>query len=588
MMNKIENDILLFLKRDKYKNQRFLAQQLHYSLGVINQSLNDLSRTGYIDSNKVLTDKSKILIEKHSPKNAIILAAGFGMRMVPINTEIPKGLLKVKDDILIERIIKQLHEKGITDIQIVVGFLKEKFEYLIDKYKVKLVYNPQYNLKNNLHSLALVKDDIKNSYIIPSDVWCEDNPFNKEELSSWYMVTEKKSHKTTVKINRKLELVSSQDQSKCCEMIGIAYVNFEDSLILKNHLSQFDQLPNYDHAYWETAFFNKNKMLGYAKIADFTKSIEIDTYEQLREFDNNSDHLKTDAIEIISQVFDINENEIKNIQILKKGMTNRSFLFSINNENYIMRIPGEGTDQLINRQEEADVYNVISQYNLCDEVIYLNPENGYKITKFYSKSHVCDPKDPIMIKQCINKLKQFHALKLKVSHYFDLFKKIDFYENLWEGNSSIFEDYIQTKSNIFSLKKFIEQCPKEYGLTHIDAVPDNFLFTDSGEIRLIDWEYASMQDTHVDLAMFSIYSMYDKKEIDQLIDLYFDNKCCEQIRYKIYAYIAICGLLWSNWCEYKRNLGIEFGEYSLAQYRYAKEYYRMVNSYIEDLENEQN
>jgi len=40
--------------------------------------------------------------------------------------------------------------------------------------------------------------------------------------------------------------------------------------------------------------------------------------------------------------------------------------------------------------------------------------------------------------------------------------------------------------------------------------------------------------------------------------------------------VAACGLLWSNWCEYKRNLGVEFGEYSIAQYRYAKDYYRMA------------
>lgn len=49
-----------------------------------------------------------------------------------------------------------------------------------------------------------------------------------------------------------------------------------------------------------------------------------------------------------------------------------------------------------------------------------------------------------------------------------------------------------------------------------------------------------------------------------------------QIRIKIYCYIAICGLLWSNWCEYKHTLGVEFGEYALAQYAFAKDYYDIV------------
>ena len=52
------------------------------------------------------------------------------------------------------------------------------------------------------------------------------------------------------------------------------------------------------------------------------------------------------------------------------------------------------------------------------------------------------------------------------------------------------------------------------------------------------------------------------------------------MRIKIYCYIAICGLLWSNWCEYKRMCGVEFGEYPAKQYQYAKEYFDIVKSEI--------
>lgn len=91
-----------------------------------------------------------------------------------------------------------------------------------------------------------------------------------------------------------------------------------------------------------------------------------------------------------------------------------------------------------------------------------------------------------------------------------------------------------------------------------------------------------MQDPHVDIAMFCIYSFYDREQIDQLIDIYFYGKCDRKVRIKIYCYISAAGLLWSNWCEYKRNLGIEFGEYSLRQYRYAKEYYRIVQEELNE------
>ena len=69
------------------------------------------------------------------------------MRMVPINTEVPKGLIEINGEPLIERLIKQLHEVGIENIYIVVGFLKEQYEYLIDKYSVRLIVNPDYAIK---------------------------------------------------------------------------------------------------------------------------------------------------------------------------------------------------------------------------------------------------------------------------------------------------------------------------------------------------------------------------------------------------------------------------------------------------------
>ena len=174
------------------------------------------------------------------------------------------------------------------------------------------------------------------------------------------------------------------------------------------------------------------------------------------------------------------------------------------------------------------------------------------------------------VKKCMKRLHAFHDLKLKVNHEFDIFGQMEFYETLWEGMPSVYKDYEKTKANVLSLKSYIDAHAGEKVLTHIDAVPDNFLFVEKDgkeEIRLIDWEYAGMQDPHVDVAMFCIYSLYNKRQVDRLIAAYFTEGCSDETRIKIYCYIAACGLLWSNWCEYKRNLGVEFGEYSLRQYR---------------------
>ncbi|WP_448915672.1 NTP transferase domain-containing protein [Eubacterium ramulus] len=583
-MNKQEEDILLSLYDEPFINQRILSETTGHSLGVVNKSIKNLLKNEYLDDDIRLTSKARESIKKKAPINAVILAAGFGMRMVPINLETPKALLEINGEALIERTIKQLREVGIKNIYVVVGFLKERFEYLIDEYGVELIVNEEYATKNNLHSLALVSDKISNTYIIPGDVWCDRNPFRKNELYSWYMVSDLVDDESDVRVNRKMELVTVPEKKGGNAMIGISYLVGEQAEIVKQRINAYVRNKRYDGSFWEETLYEKDRMIVSARVVHATDIIEINTYEQLRELDEDSNHLKSDAIAIITNALDVKAIDIIDITVLKKGMTNRSFLFSCRDKKYIMRIPGEGTDQLINRKEEAHVYQTIKDKNICDDIIYINPNNGYKITEFIEGSRVCDPNNVDDLKMCMKKLKEFHALNLSVDHEFDIFKQIDFYEKLWDGISSVYKDYEKTKKHVFELKKYINEHIDKKCLAHIDAVPDNFLFTESGDIRLIDWEYAGMQDPHVDIAMFCIYALYNKRQVDRLINIYFENKCDKETRLKIYCYIAACGLLWSNWCEYKRNLGVEFGEYSLRQYRFAKDYYKF---FIEEMiENE--
>lgn len=577
-MNIKERDILNSLLIKPFINQRILAEETNYSLGVVNKSVKSLIHKEYIDELKKPTLKALKELEKNSPKNAIILAAGFGMRMVPINTEISKGLIEINGERIIERLIKQLHEVGIKDIYVIVGFMKEKYEYLIDKYNVRLIINSQYATKNNLHSIKLVTEYLSNSYIIPCDIWCRKNPFSNYELYSWYLLGNDMIQDSEVRVNRKMDIVRTTNNALGNSMIGIAYITNELAGIVKTNIELLCQNHQFENAYWEESLFKNNRMILKAKLINMQDIVEINTYEQLREIDSHSRSLESLAVKTVCEVLNTQFDKIKNIIVLKKGMTNRSFLFEYKNNRYIMRIPGEGTDQLINRAEEYEVYQKIKSLNICDDIIYMNPENGYKITKFIPDARTCDISKTDDLIKCMKFLRKFHELKIDVNHTFDMFSKIEFYESL-RGDKSLYCDYQETKKNVFKLKYIIDRYPKHFSLTHIDAVPDNFLiYEENGfeNTKLIDWEYAAMQDPHVDIAMFCIYAIYDRIQVDQLIDIYFENNCPNDLRIKIYCYIAVCGLLWSNWCEYKHTLGIEFGEYSLAQYRYAKEYYKIV------------
>lgn len=600
-MNTYDAEIMNKLYQEPFVNQRILAESAGCSIGAVNKSLKQLARDGYLDDNIQLTQKARQEIQDKAPRNAIILAAGFGMRMVPINLSTPKALIEVNGELLIERTIRQLHEAGIRDITVVAGFMKDSFEYLMDEFGVDLVINKDYASKNNLHSLALAAKRIHNTYIIPCDIWCAINPYSPVEPYSWYMVSNLEDRDSTVRVNRKRELVKVGERGAGNAMIGIACLLEPEASVVRERLLELDKDPNNDDEFWEKALYNKDRMILQAKTVSGRDFVEINTYEQLRSLDSGSDHLKSDAIQAICKALNCRESEVREISALKKGMTNRSFLFTVRGAKYIMRIPGEGTDQLINRRQEAEVFRAISGKGLCDDPVFIDPSTGYKITAYLDNARVCDPENEDDLQRCMKKLREFHSMRLTVDHTFDIYGQIDFYESLWNGSPSIYRDYKKTKENLFRMRPYLEGLEKDWCLTHIDAVPDNFLFytpeeasADAGkssadamkpftagkssaageQLQLTDWEYSGMQDPHVDIAMFCIYSLYNRAQCDRLIDIYFEGRCDRQTRIKIYLYIAICGLLWSNWCEYKRQFGVEFGEYSLRQYRFAKDYYR--------------
>ncbi|MCP1109988.1 thiamine kinase-like enzyme [Lachnospiraceae bacterium PF1-21] len=260
------------------------------------------------------------------------------------------------------------------------------------------------------------------------------------------------------------------------------------------------------------------------------------------------------------------------IQKIDAGMTNHLYTFYFEGLRYLIRIPGAGTEYLVNRKQEANVYEQLCGRGIADELIYINPGSGIKITKFLDNSHICDIKNPEETKACMLHLRQFHELKLKVDHDFDVFKKIGEYEKQCHEPMQNLNDYENIRSKILELESMIEQMEKEYCLCHIDAISDNFLIKEK-EVYLVDWEYAAMCDPDIDIAMFCIYAEYDKANTDRIIDEYHETKCSEVIRKKIYAYMAAGAFLWVLWSEVKRLSGADHEGYKQRQYRIAKEFY---------------
>ena len=139
MISEKQFKVLSFLREHPQEDftQRKLAEELGLSLGKVNSLLKEMKEAQFLDQEGHLSELGEQALEPFRVQNAVIMAAGMSSRFAPLSYEIPKGLLKVKGQRLIEREIEQLQEAGIEDITVIVGYMQEKMFYLAEKYGVK-------------------------------------------------------------------------------------------------------------------------------------------------------------------------------------------------------------------------------------------------------------------------------------------------------------------------------------------------------------------------------------------------------------------------------------------------------------------
>lgn len=596
--------------------QRGLAEAMDLSLGTANRLVKECAQQQLIslieEGHYQVTAKGMELLERYRVDGAVIIAAGFGSRFVPLTFETPKGLLEVFGERMIERQICQLHQVGIRDITIVVGYLKEKFDYLIDKYGVKLLYNSEYSTKNTLATVYHARNILegRNMYLLSSDNWMRENMYHTYECGSWYSSVYKKGNTSEwcLSFNKKGKIqqvdIGGRDS---WVMYGPVFLQKEWSQRFLPVLEAYYHLPGTEQFYWERVYLElvdgtAQKRLTEAGISQLAgipvkdldpssaplelyvnrqssdQVYEFENLEELRLFDSKyQNHSDNAAMELVAQVFQIPESQIRDIACLKAGMTNKSFLFSAAGKRYICRIPGPGTELLISRSQEAAVYETVKPLEVTEHVLYFNKENGYKISEFYEGARNADPESRADMAKCMELLKQVHQADLTVAHLFDIRERISFYEDLCQSHGGIpFEDYPLIKKQMTELMDNLDLLDRPRTLSHIDSVADNFLFLPDGNIRLIDWEYAGMCDPFIDVAMCCIYSYYNEEQSDWLIETYLGHTPDKQELAVVYSYMALGGFLWTLWAVYKSALGEEFGEYTLIMYRYAKRYYQKV------------
>jgi len=254
--------------------------------------------------------------------NAILMAAGTSSRFAPLSYELPKALITIKGEILIERQISQLKAAGIEQLIVVAGYKKEQFYYLEDKFDVIVVDNDDYNLRNNNSSIYAVRDYLNNSYICSADNYFTRNPFEKEVDDSYYaaLYANGETDEWCIKEDEDGYINHVQIGGRdSWYMLGHVFWNESFSKKFVDILIREYDLPQTKDLLWEAIYMNhldelKLKIRRYD--SDFI--FEFDTLEELRLFDSSYlDNSGSKILEKISKELQCNESQITNIVALK-------------------------------------------------------------------------------------------------------------------------------------------------------------------------------------------------------------------------------------------------------------------------------
>lgn len=250
--------------------------------------------------------------------NAIIMAAGMSSRFAPISYEHPKALITVKGEVLIERQIQQLQKVGISEIIVVVGYMKEQFFYLKEKYGVIIVENPEYDIRNNNSTIYAVRNYLKNSYICSADNYFSTNPFEEEVEEAYYsaVFADGRTNEWCLTIDEsdwiKEVTISGENQ---WYMLGHAFWSDQFSRIFVEILEN-----EYNHAetkdkLWEAIYLEHLDILKL-KIRRYSQEdvYEFDSLDELRQFDETYKNVSGSAIMAeVAHLLDCQEKHITNI-----------------------------------------------------------------------------------------------------------------------------------------------------------------------------------------------------------------------------------------------------------------------------------
>ncbi len=268
--------------------QRKVAELTNQSLGNVNRLLKELD--GLVDNGKITTE-GLLALEPYRVKKAIFLAAGVGIRLMPVTLNTPKPLIRVNGKRIIDELIEACLGIGIQEIYIVRGYLSEQFEQLKLKYPmIQFIENPAFNEANNISSALCARYLLSNAYVFEADLIVNPVVLKKYHYQSDFLTCYMdRVDDWCFEVQNGMITNEKLGGFNAWRNCGISYWNEEDGLKLAGHLKEAYEMPGGKEYFWEqvplSLYRGSYKVLAIE--CNEQDIIEIDTYKELKNLDGS-------------------------------------------------------------------------------------------------------------------------------------------------------------------------------------------------------------------------------------------------------------------------------------------------------------
>lgn len=407
---------------------------------------------------------------------AIILAAGKGTRLKPMTLTKPKPLLEIRGVSLLENMIMHLRQSGVKDIVLVSGYKHELFAPIAKAQGLTQLVFPDYELCNSSKSLLFAKDYIcKGSIILNGDLYITQGFCHLFKKNACQFLAQKIPPNTTAWgyiTDENYKILDIDTNAKEGYGDGIAYFDNERDIGIFTHALQ--QCHKDD--YWEQAVLDTLGVINYYAFC------HDDLYTEIDSFSDALYHALLTPEEIACQCAD--DGRATRLA----GITNTNYLIHFQNTAQVIRIPGLHTEQVINRDKEAQILDLIAPLHITPESRFYG--SGIKMSDYLSDHKPLDfaqISDEIL-EQIASKLLALHSIKHTAYPHFEpilLCDEIAKYQAL----AHIKLTTPQEHKRLMTIAKTLDK--RELVLCHRDLQLPNILYNASnGELLLIDFEYA--------------------------------------------------------------------------------------------------